>query len=408
MAHLPYPRLRPFLDRADDPGNPRYLEVVDRLGLAPPLRLTVEEYSCLELFDGRRSFEEIHREGVRRGRGPFFSQAHLMDLARRLEDNLFLEGPSFRRIIEAPVRPPRCIGCYEGDPDALRRQLTRLFTDAGGPGLPGPCRPDPRLRGALVPHIDYPRGGGTYAWGFKEVVEKTAAGLFVIIGTSHYSNHRFTLTRKNFESPLGVVPTDQEFIDRLVSHYGHGLFDDELLAHLPEHSIELEVVLLQYLYEGKRPIRIVPLVVGPFFDYVQRRDNPSACTEIGRMTQALRRADAETPEPICYLISGDLAHIGPKFQDPAPLTSSRLQHSRRQDFAVLRHAEAGHAAGYFDLIAEESDERNICGLPPTFTFLEALRPNRGKMLHYDQYVHPRGHESVSFASMTFYNDRMAQ
>ena len=55
----------------------------------------------------------------------------------------------------------------------------------------------------------------------------------MIVGTSHYSSHRFTLTRKDFKTPLGVVPTDQGYIDRLVRHYGDGLFDDELLAHLP-------------------------------------------------------------------------------------------------------------------------------------------------------------------------------
>jgi hypothetical protein len=33
--------------------------------------------------------------------------------------------------------------------------------------------------------------------------------------------------------------------------------------------------------------------------------------------------------------------------------------------------------------------------------LEALRPAGGKLLHYDQYVHPGGYESVSFASMAF-------
>src|SRR5205814_3982684 len=132
------------------------------------------------------------------------------------------------------------------EPEALRRQLRRLFTGPRGPGLPEEPKPDGRLRAALLPHIDYRRGGTTYAWGFKEVFERTDASLFVIIGTSHYSSERFTLTRKDFKTPLGIVPTDQEYIDRLVKHYGDGLFDDPL-AHLPEHSIELEVVFLQYL-----------------------------------------------------------------------------------------------------------------------------------------------------------------
>jgi len=158
----------------------------------------------------------------------------------------------------------------------------------------------------------------TYAWGFKEVVEQTDAALFIIIGTSHYSQHRFTLTRKNFQTPLGVVPTDQDYIDRLVGPFGAGLFDDEWLAHLPEHSIELEVVILQYLYEGKRPIRIVPLVVGSFFDCIAGGVQPTTKPDIARMVESLRRAEADTAEPICYIISGDLAHIGPSFTTLCP------------------------------------------------------------------------------------------
>src|SRR5205823_6661922 len=111
--------------------------------------------------------------------------------------------------------------------------------------------------------------------------------------------HRFTLTRKDFQTPLGIVPTDQEYIDRLVGHFGGGLFDDEWLAHLPEHSIELEVVLLQYLNLGRRPIRIVPLVVGSFFDCIAIGIQPTTRPDIARMVAALRRAEADTPEPVC-------------------------------------------------------------------------------------------------------------
>jgi predicted class III extradiol MEMO1 family dioxygenase len=388
---------------------------VDRLGLVAPLRLTLEESNWVELFDGRRGLADmLPRSTGLEQRGPVLDR--LVAFARRLDNNLMLDSRRFRQVVEAPVRPPRCIGCYEGERDALRRQLTELFKNPQGPGLPGAHRPNTSFRGALIPHMDYPRGGTTYAWGFKEVAEQTDARLFVIIGTSHYSQHRFTLTRKDFETPLGIVPTDQEYVDRLVSHYGPGLFDDEWLAHLPEHSIELEVVFLQFLFDGgrgpggngagrlsgKRPLRIVPLVVGSFYDCVTRGLPPVSRPDVARMVEALRRTEAETAEPICYIISGDLAHIGPKFQDPVPLDASRLDRSRWQDLAILRHAEAARPAAYFKVIADEADARNICGLSPTYTFLEAVRPSRGELLHYDQYVHPTASESVSFASMAFY------
>ena len=79
-----------------------------------------------------------------------------------------------------------------------------------------------------------------------------------------------------------------------------------------------------------------------------------------------------------------------------------LDHSRKQDKAIIRAAETANPSSYFEVIAAEQDERRICGLPPTYTALEALRPSSGKLLHYDQYAHPDGSESVSFASMAFY------
>jgi AmmeMemoRadiSam system protein B len=249
--------------------------------------------------------------------------------------------------------------------------------------------------------MDYARGGLCYTWGFREVFERSDASLFVIIGTSHYSHERFSLTRKHFLTPLGRVETDQAYIDRLVKHYGDGLFTDEL-AHLPEHSIELEVVFLQYLYEGRRPIRNVPLVVGSFHDCVRGGVDPRQASDIARMIAALRQAESETGEPICYLISGDLAHIGPKFGDAQPVAEPLLARSRQQDHAILEQAVAADMAGYFRVIAAEGDARRICGLPPTYTLVEAIRPTRGKLLNYDQYVHPHGFESVSFASVGFY------
>ena len=41
-------------------------------------------------------------------------------------------------------------------------------------------------------------------------------------------------------------------------------------------------------------------------------------------------------------------------------------------------------------------------LPPTVLTLEAARPRSGKVLHYQQFVHPKGEESVSFAAAAFY------
>jgi hypothetical protein len=397
------PQLRPHLAASPEDSDRRRYVVHDLLRLdGAALRLSALEIQWLQLFNGEHTLRQIQTEAIRQVVGQLIPLEVFTRLTAALDEALFLEGPRYRAVVDDPVRRPSCIGAYQADPAALRLQIERLFTGPGGPGLPGKPRSDSRLRALLAPHIDYARGGRTYAWGYKELAESTSASLFVVIGTSHYSRHRFTLTRKNFKTPLGVVPTDQTYIDGLVKHYGAGLFDDELMAHMPEHSIELEVVFLQYLFEGKRPFRIVPLVVGSFQDAVNEGTAPTEQEDVRRMVEALRAMERETKEPICYLISGDLAHIGPKFGDYCPAAGPWLDESRASDQAILRQTESADPAGYFRVIAAENDCRRICGLPPTYVVLEALRPGSGKVLDYDQYVHPRGNESVSFASVAFY------
>jgi AmmeMemoRadiSam system protein B len=397
------PQLRPHLGAAPEDHNELHFVVWDQLRLSDSvLRLSAVELGWLQMFDGERTLRDVQTAAMREIGGQMIPLQILERLLEHLEEALFLDTPRFRQRVDGPIRQASCVGHYETGPGALRHVVEELFTRPGGPGFPGEPGQDNRLRAMLVPHIDYGRGGSSFAWAFKEVYERTAASLFVIIGTSHYSRQRFTLTRKHFQTPLGLALTDQRYIDRLVHHYGTGLFDDELMAHLPEHSIELEVVLLQYLYDGKKPFHIVPLVVGSFQDCVGLGRLPDEASDINRMIRALRAVEDETDEPICYLISGDLAHIGPKHGDPFLVSDSELDESRNQDQALLRQTESADPAGYFRVIAAERDRRRICGLPPTYTVLEAVRPTSGKVLAYDQFVDPRRRESVSFASVAFY------
>lgn len=397
------PQIRQNLALAPEDANRVHFMVWDPLRVSTAvLKVTTLQLEWLRLFDGQRTLREIQAAAMQ-GIGGYLIPLEIFErLAVDLDQALFLDSPRYRERVASPVRPSICVNHLEDEPGGLRGVVEELFTRQGGPGLPGEPQPDGSLRAMLIPHIDYGRGGSTYAWAFKEVFEKSPASLFVIIGTSHYSRHRFTLTRKHFQTPLGIAETDQSYIDRLVHHYGPGLFDDELQAHLPEHSIELEVVFLQWYYASRRPFRIVPLVVGSFHDCIHGGSSPADQEDIARMVRSLQAVEAETHEAICYLISGDLAHIGPKFGDRHPVGEPLLQHSRAQDQAILQQTESADPAGYFRVIAAEGDQRRICGLPPTWTVLQAAQPTRGKVLAYDQYVDPRGRESVSFASVAFY------
>lgn len=400
------PKLRGGLAEMEDPQDRRFVLVSDPYRLTDQyLRIPRWVHAWIRMLDGKSSLSQIHAKlSLFLGGKSSVSLSEIEEVTTVLDSAGFLENEAYRRKLTQPDRPPSCIGCYYGDPVKLRQQLSELFTAPGGPGLPAEpgCRiaSEGKVTAVLVPHMDYARGNITYGWGFKELIERTDATLFVIVATSHYSPERFILSRQNFLSPLGRAETDQNFIDRLVREYGDGLFDDPL-AHFPEHSIELEVVLLQYLLDGKRDFRIVPLLVGSFGDCVQRNRMPNTAFDIRRMIDAMRKVVADTEEKVCFVISGDLAHIGPKFDDPEPVDDAILDHSLTQDRAILGTIGTASPNRYFQVIADEGNERRICGLPPTYLVLESLKPKWGKTLHYGRYVHPEGYESVSFAAAAF-------
>lgn len=396
------PRLRRGLAAARDAADPRQFVLWDNQRITQrQVRMTEHELAWCQLFTGRFELRDVQQMAMRQNGGQLIAVEHLVSLIERLDEAYLLDSTRFYEYLNGPIREPSCIGCYDSDPAQARKLLERVFTMPGGPGLPsGPPPVDSAIRALLVPHMDYVRGNITYGWGFRELFDRNAAKLFVIIGTSHYSPARFTLTRQNFQTPFGIVETDQSYVDRIASFYGDEVFSDPV-AHLPEHSIELEVVLLQFLYEQFGPFRIVPLLVGSFHDCVTERTDPAANKDIARMVAALKRAEADSHEDVCYIISGDLAHIGPKFEDPKPVHQQQLADSKSQDEHLLRHAKEIDMNGYFRVIEREQDARRICGLPPTWTTLVAALPSRGRLLHYQQFVHPEGFESVSFASMAF-------
>lgn len=376
------PRLRPKLALARTPNN--LLVIHDPMRIGTPVVVSPRELEIAQCLTGQPLSLLT----------TIASEEAILSLVRRLEEAGLLDDAVFHARRNPDVRPFVCF-----DPDhvtPLRTQIENLFHAPGGAGMPR-FQSTRSPRAVLVPHMDYPRGNITYGHGFHHLLTHSTADTFVILATSHYSAARFSLTRMHFTTPFGVVETDRDYVDRIAAHIGPAAWaESDPLAHFPEHSIELEVVILKAMLD--RPFRIVPILCGSFHDAIHSGVEPRNFPDIQRMVEALRAAEAGHGREVCYFVSGDLAHIGPKFDDPHPLDDSHLVTSQRQDERLLNALQTGDADDYFQVVAEERDARRICGLSPTIVALEVVKPTNGRVTHYQQFVHPQGFESVSFAS----------
>ena len=372
-------------------------------------------------MDGRRTLGEIQADFEQQFRQRV-DLADLKSLVEQLDQRCFLESDRFRarwkQEVEAylnmQTRPAaHAGGAYEAEGDLLRKQLADLFTNPAGPGAPlAPALVEAngaRLCGVLSPHIDLRRGGPAFAWAYKRIIEESDADLFVIFGTAHMPlRNLFATTRKNFATPLGLVETDRTFISTLQSKLAAdsratqlNLLADEL-AHRNEHSIEFQVVFLQYLLSGRRSFKIVPILTGSFHEFVASGRQPGDSPEVAAFVAAMQATAAEHAGKICYISGGDLAHIGQRFGDRGVLDPARLEQQSTDDRALLAAACAPDAAAFFNHVAAQKDRNRICGLAPTYTMLQVMQPGRGEFLIYDQAVERDGSSCVSFGSLAFY------
>jgi len=160
------------------------------------------------------------------------------------------------------MRKPVVAGSfYAGSADGLRRQVQDCFQHALGPGaLPGaPKNGERHILGLVSPHAGYMYSGPVAAHGFFQLAAEKRPDVVVIIGPSHRGmGAEIAISGEDrWQTPLGYLEIDSEIGERIVSTSRRAEWDD--LAHSFEHSIEVQLPFLQYIYQTG--IRIVPIAM---------------------------------------------------------------------------------------------------------------------------------------------------
>ena len=139
---------------------------------------------------------------------------------------------------------------YPADPQILKKQLKGFFDSAE-------VSPRNDVIALILPHAGYSYSGKTACAGLKTITRHYER--IIVIGPSHSARMEnvFIVPRvTHYETPLGQIPLDVEFIEKLMQH---PVFQNVPHAHQREHSVQIEVPLLQFADSG---FKLVPIVAG--------------------------------------------------------------------------------------------------------------------------------------------------
>ena len=200
--------------------------------------------------------------------------------------------------MNARPRPPAVAGAfYPGDAARLSELVVALRAAAAN--APRPADLDAAaVLGLMVPHAGLVYSGVIAALGWN-LAGEIAPATIVLAGTDHqgWAAGVGVWTGGAWQTPRGEIAVDNELGARVAGLGPPFAIDND--AHLEEHSLEVQLPLLQAACPGAR---IVPLAVSPRLNTHAR-----AGEMLGRLL-AERRAAGER---ILLVASSDMAHYPP-------------------------------------------------------------------------------------------------
>ncbi|MCX6986472.1 MAG: AmmeMemoRadiSam system protein B, partial [Lentisphaerae bacterium] len=184
---------------------------------------------------------------------------------------------------------------YPADRAELTRQLSELYKTAEAEE-----RKD--VIALIQPHAGYQYSGKTAFCGLKSLGRDYRR--IVIFGPSHSVRMPNTFSvpeYDSFETPLGKVSMDVDFIDKLLKH---PVFQNAPEALTNEHSVQIQIPLLQYYYQIRnsddgRPTTSDPASLGNYAVASQR-----LTTNDQRLATSDRRLTTDNFPKIVFIIAG--------------------------------------------------------------------------------------------------------
>ena len=232
------------------------------------------------------------------------------------------------------IRNPVVAGqFYPAVPSLLRSQIEG-FIDEGAV--------KEEVIGLISPHAGYIYSGPVAGAVISRIEFKDT---FITMGPNHTGSGKplSIMTEGTWRTPLGDVEIDSELGKKILAGSIH--LKEDHLAHLYEHSIEVQIPFLQYF---KKDIKIVPIVLA----YSTGETYKQIGREIAEVIKGLKRE-------VVILASSDMTHYEP-----------HQSAQRKDNLAIEAILELNE-----DELLRRIDEFNIsmCGYAPATALISAAK-----------------------------------
>ena len=245
------------------------------------------------------------------------------------------------------LREPVVSGAfYPDDRVLLRSQLDSFFLE--------PKKYVDNVQGLIVPHAGYIYSGKIAAYGYSQLMD-SSFDLVIILAPSHhhYSNNISLYSAGNYKTPFGEVKVDLETIKLMQGLDSKLSFVPEM--HKQEHSLEVQLPFLQYLF--KDSLMILPIVMSG------QPENADI------LSKAI--ANIAKQKKILIIASSDMSHYHDYYS------------ANEMDQKTLDAIQKGQT----DIIISKcvAREWELCGLLPVITLLKVANDfgwHKVDILHY--------------------------
>ncbi len=241
------------------------------------------------------------------------------------------------------LRQPAVAGMfYSADESRLKEQLERAFANAAQPRAESK-----KVIGIIAPHAGYEYSGFTAAHAYASF-GKNSPKKFIVLGPNHkgIGPAVSVWNRGAWLTPLGECKIAEETADNLISKSSIAEADES--AHTGEHSIEVQLPFLQFLFGGA--VRIVPVCMAD--------QSQEAAADIAKAVLSLG-------EDVAIIASSDFTHYESK------------KEAEKKDAEAIKAIESLDVNHFYQTLDE--NDISACGFGPIAVLMFVAKAKGAKI-----------------------------